>query len=123
MKKTVISIICLLLTHVSWAQSYDYFVVERQNGDAATLPSEGLRITFDNGVMTLTPAGGEPVEMSLAELSRMFFSEHSNGIESVEHERDTRMYTVDGKPVDNSIRKKGVYVVITNGKARKVVVE
>ncbi len=55
------------------AEEYDYFTFTKADGSEITLPAIGLKITFNNGMITAVN-GQETQTVSLASVNSMYFS-------------------------------------------------
>ncbi|MCD8203178.1 MAG: T9SS type A sorting domain-containing protein [Prevotella sp.] len=72
--KNLILLATVLLCNVNlFAEEYDYFTFTRADGSEVTLPAIGLKITFNNGMITAIN-GQETQTVSLANINSMYFS-------------------------------------------------
>ena len=86
MKKLfIISALAWLAATPGHAEDYGYVVFEHSGGTVQAVQAMGLKITFADGQLTATPATGEPLTVSLADMAAMrFATEAPTGIGSIE---------------------------------------
>ena len=71
--RKLLTLLFVLSTLPCAAQSYDYLTLRQTNGDETSFSSDKLKITFDNGVMTLNN-GVQKASVALGEINKMFFA-------------------------------------------------
>lgn len=121
MKKILSSFILSIFSATIWAGNYDFLVVELSSGKQVSFASAGLTLTYSETAMTVTPASGNASTFTLTDLSKMYFSSASTGIEKIHAVNDgpVKIFSVDGVQAGTfesleAARKrlaKGTYVV------------
>jgi hypothetical protein len=133
MKKLLLLFAMLALASTNiFAGDYDYLTVQKTDGSQVSFTSTGLTITFSGGNLVATQ-NGTSTNLTLTDLSKMFFASSPTGIENVETTAATKaiVYSIDGVKIgtfDNAATlgsqlKKGVYIVKANGKTTKITVK
>lgn len=124
------------------AQSYDYLVLQKANGNTVDLKVDGLKLTFEKGNLVASYNDAAETTVSLADMAKMYFSTQATGIENaaaadkaevsvvngklqVNAPAGTKVdvYAVDGRKVNAGNLVKGTYVVRMNNKSVKVLVK
>lgn len=124
------------------AQSYDYLVLQKANGNTVDLKVDGLKLTFENGNLVASYNGAAEATVSLADMAKMYFSTQATGIENIAAADKAEVsvvdgklqvnapagtkvdvYAVDGRKVNADNLVKGTYVVHIHNKSVKVLVK
>ena len=113
------------------ADDFQFLTVQQSDGVEQSFTATGLTITFSQGNMVLNE-NGTTTTISLADLSKMFFTNEATGIKNLpnESEESLAVYDLSGRKVmdvaNSQLRNlstsqlpKGIYIV--NGK--KIVVK
>ena len=113
------------------ADDFQFLTVQQSDGVEQSFTATGLTITFSQGNMVLNE-NGTTTTISLADLSKMFFTNEATGIKNLpnEGEESLAVYDLSGRKVmdvaNSQLRNlstsqlpKGIYIV--NGK--KIVVK
>ena len=137
MKRLLFSLLCAVMALTASAQSLDYIVLQKADGQRVEMPAAGLKITFAN--QTLHAVSGEQVmDFQLADLTKMFFSNTPTGVDNLMAQQEqvrivngrlqvnapvgtkVSVYTLDGRQVAGTCRPHGVYLVKVNGRTYKL---
>ncbi|WP_141241302.1 hypothetical protein [Prevotella sp. 885] len=120
MKRTLISMLTLLAVTAASADNYSYLAFQTADGSTRSIGVESLEMTFSDGKL-IASNGTESLEISVADLTRMFFSSEATAIKDISLDADSpvKAYTVEGVCVgsyDNMASAsanmgKGVYIV------------
>lgn len=120
MKRTLISMLTLLAVTAASADNYSYLAFQTTDGSTRNIGVESLEMTFSDGKL-IASNGTESLEISVADLTRMFFSSEATAIKDISLDADSpvKVYTVEGVCVgsyDNMANAsanmgKGVYIV------------
>jgi len=126
MKKVLMITTLLVAAMPLLADDNSYLLFEHTDGSTQSVVANGTTITFSDG-QAVVVSGDTTLKLSLRELSKMFFSSESTGIESVEDQGQTgngvvEIYTLNGVRVDKMDRA-GVYIIKQNGRTFKQVVK
>lgn len=137
MKRYLFSLLCVVLAATASAQSLDYIVLQKADGQRVGLPAVGLKITFSNQTMHAV-SGSQVMDFQLADLTKMFFSSSPTAIEDVTAQQEqvrivngrllvnapagakVCVYTLDGRQVESDVLPRGVYLVKVNGRTYKL---
>ncbi|MGM9693656.1 MAG: hypothetical protein ACI3YC_01425 [Alloprevotella sp.] len=119
------------------AQSYDYLTLRQTDGSETSFSSDKLKITFNNGMMTLNN-GVQSASVALSEVGKMYFASAPtsistvfckgnvvpairNGRLSVPSGAAVQVYSADGRSLSpDAAFTPGIYLVKVNGKTFKV---
>lgn len=136
MKKILLSSAVLLLAAAAKADTYPCLSFQRADGTTVSFGVESLSMTFgDSGKTLVVTSGTESQTLSVADLTRMFFStESATGISSATAgaaDSTVRAYTATGVYIGQfgsmeAMRGKvqpGVYLVKKNGRTLKIAVK
>ncbi|WP_293490470.1 hypothetical protein [Prevotella sp.] len=120
MKRTLISMLTLLAVTAASADNYSYLAFQTADGSTRNIGVESLEMTFSDGKL-IASNGTESLEISVADLTRMFFSSEATAIKDISLDKDSpvKVYNVEGVCVgsyDNMASAsanmgKGVYIV------------
>lgn len=131
MKRTLISMLTLLAVTAASADNYSYLAFQTADGSTRNIGVESLEMTFSDGKL-IASNGTESLEISVADLSRMFFSSEATAIKDISLDKDSpvKVYTVEGVCVgsyDNMAGAsanmgKGVYIVKGEKTTHKITV-
>lgn len=137
MKKLLIFIGLLLPAVTAFAQKNSFLTFRTQDGTERSISADGLKITFPEGKMK-AEGKTETFEISLTDLSVMFFADQPTAIEQVAentgtvrivngqvwvdggHDACVEVYTVDGRKMERQYLTPGIYIVRWNGRTFKV---
>lgn len=64
------------------AQSYDYLVLQKANGNTVDLKVDGLKLTFENGNLVASYNGAAEATVSLADMAKMYFQPKPPGLKT-----------------------------------------
>ena len=113
------------------ADNYSYLAFQTADGSTRSIGVESLEMTFSDGKL-IASNGTESLEISVADLSRMFFSSEATAIKDISLDADSpvKVYTVEGVCVgsyDNMASAsanmgKGVYIVKGEKTTHKITV-
>lgn len=114
------------------AEGYGYLTIEKSDGSKVSLTAVGTTITFDNGTLAAVN-GTETATITLTDLSAMRFTASSEGgataISSLETQEYFSLYDADavydlqGRQVEPSQARKGVYVIKKGSVTKKIQVK
>uniref|UniRef100_UPI004028D1B9 hypothetical protein n=1 Tax=Prevotella sp. TaxID=59823 RepID=UPI004028D1B9 len=131
MKRTLISMLTLLAVTAASADNYSYLAFQTADGSTRNIGVESLEMTFSDGKL-IASNGTESLEISVADLTRMFFSSEATAIKDISLDADSpvKVYTVEGVCVgsyDNMVGAsanmgKGVYIVKGEKTTHKITV-
>lgn len=131
MKRTLISMLTLLAVTAASADNYSYLAFQTADGSTRSIGVESLEMTFSDGKL-IASNGTESLEISVADLTRMFFSSEATAIKDISLDADSpvKVYTVEGVCVgryDNMASAsanmgKGVYIVKGEKTTHKITV-
>lgn len=131
MKRTLISMLTLLAVTAASADNYSYLAFQTADGSTRSIGVESLEMTFSDGKL-IASNGTESFEISVADLSRMFFSSEATAIKDISLDADSpvKVYTVERVCVgsyDNMASAsadmgKGVYIVKGEKTTHKITV-
>lgn len=131
MKRTLISMLTLLAVTAASADNYSYLAFQTADGSTRSIGVESLEMTFSDGKL-IASNGTESLEISVADLSRMFFSSEATAIKDISLDADSpvKVYTVEGVCVGNydnmasasANMGKGVYIVKGEKTTHKITV-
>mgnify|MGYP004451793969 FL=1 len=131
MKRTLISMLTLLAVTAASADNYSYLAFQTADGSTRSIGVESLEMTFSDGKL-IASNGTESLEISVADLSRMFFSSEATAIKDISLDADSpvKVYTVEGVCVGSydsmasasANMGKGVYIVKGEKTTHKITV-
>ncbi|MGI6231760.1 MAG: hypothetical protein ACOYJF_02790 [Prevotella sp.] len=101
MKKISTLLLCVALSLPIMADDYSYLNVKSADGTVTSLSVTNLKITFSNGKLVATNDSGT-TSLTLSDLSQMYFSNTSTGIDNVTDEtadEAVTAYTIAGQKV------------------------
>lgn len=109
------------------ASDYKFLTVQKSDGAEQSFTTSGLTITFSSGNMVLNE-NGTSTTISLAGLSKMFFSDEASGIENIDKllssADNTVVYDLQGRKVTTlTTLPKGVYIVKQGDRSFKITVK
>lgn len=80
------------------ADGTDYLTFRQADGSEISVPSAGLKITFNNGQLVAQSAGQADLTLPVAALQAMFFSATPTSIATPLKATDiTEIYSIDGR--------------------------
>ena len=131
MKQLLLTLILAAGAHVSWADTYPYLSFEQTDGTMLSLNADALTMTFD-GDKLVANDGQTTTTLSVAQLSRMFFSAENTAIVDINADAadaQAEVYSAAGVFVGKFANaaeartkmKGGVYVIKQNGKTFKMI--
>ena len=127
-------VFCLMAAAQSFAADYGYLIIQKNDGSKVSFNATGLKITFQ-GTNLIANDNGNETTLSLAELSKMFFSNTATGVKLTEAETEKQagpitVFTVAGKKVavvndalEVQKMKPGMYIIKQGNNASKVLVK
>lgn len=130
----MICVFCLMAAAQSFAADYGYLIIQKNDGSQVSFNATGLKITFQ-GTNLIANDNGNETTLSLAELSKMFFSNTATGVKLTEAETEKQagpitVFTVAGKKVavvndalEVQKMKPGMYIIKQGNNASKVLVK
>lgn len=131
MKRTLISMLTLLAVTAASADNYSYLAFQTADGSTRNIGVESLEMTFSDGKL-IASNGTESLEISVADLTRMFFSSEATAIKDISLDADSpvKVYTVEGVCVGSydsmasasANMGKGVYIVKGEKTTHKITV-
>lgn len=131
MKRTLISMLTLLAVTAASADNYSYLAFQTADGSTRNIGVESLEMTFSDGKL-IASNGTESLEISVADLTRMFFSSEATAIKDISLDADSpvKVYTVEGVCVESydnmagasANMGKGVYIVKGEKTTHKITV-
>ena len=128
MKRLRIVFALLFCTVLCHAEDYPYLSFEKADGSVVSVSVSGLSMTFSDGKLVVANDAGNVGELSVAALSRMFFSADAASIAETVSQGSTgrEVYTLSGVCVGKYDAAKsllaGIYVVKEDGKTFKMTV-
>lgn len=131
MKRTLISMLTLLAVTAASADNYSYLAFQTADGSTRNIGVESLEMTFSDGKL-IASNGTESLEISVADLTRMFFSSEATAIKDISLDADSpvKVYTVervcvgsyDNMASTSAYMGKGVYIVKGEKTTHKITV-
>lgn len=127
-KLLLLGLLCIAGTAA--ADDYGYFTVRQSDGQTTTFTAIGLKMTFNDGKLVATQ-NGQTTELSLANLSAMYFSDNSttaiDGVNTTVNDCVT-VYTLGGiRVAEGTLTQlrlpQGIYIVDNNGQRTKMLVK
>ena len=126
MRKIFLLLTLMIGTLTTYADSYTYLTFETTDGAKVSVAASSLTITISGTTLT---AGSQ--SFTLSNLSKMYFStsdETTNttairAISATELENATEIYDLNGRKVQKSQLKKGIYVIKTKRGNHKIAVK
>ncbi len=122
MKRVFIFFLMMMGTLATYADDFPYLTFVTTTGEKTSVGSASLIITVEDGKLK---AGSQTFVLS--DLAKMYFSTSdestSTGIEEVginSLDDAAEIYDLQGRKMDNSHNKKGVYILENNERKRKV---
>lgn len=99
MKKLLLTFSALMLgAGATMADGTDYLTLRQADGSEISVPSAGLKITFNNGQLVAQSAGQADLTLPVAALQAMFFSATPTSIATPLKATDiTEIYSIDGR--------------------------
>ena len=88
MKRTLISMLTLLAVTAASADNYSYLAFQTADGSTRNIGVESLEMTFSDGKL-MASNGTESLEISVADLTRMFFSSEATAIKDISLDKDS----------------------------------
>ena len=119
------------------AQSLDYITFRTVSGMEASLPVDGLKITFE-GTQLHAVAQEQKADFNLMDMAMMFFSSTATAIDRVENVvenvsivngrmvvdvpegTEIQVFGADGRRIGENSLLKGMYLVKVNGRTYKM---
>lgn len=131
MKQLLLTLILAAGAQMSWADTYPYLSFEQTDGTMLSLNADALTMTFD-GDKLVANDGQTTTTLSVAQLSRMFFSAENTAIVDINADAadaQAEVYSAAGVFVGKFANaaeartkmKGGVYVIKQNGKTFKMI--
>ncbi len=131
MKRILLTILCVIGITAAMAYDYTYLVFQTSNGTATAIDVNDLTITVSGSSLVVTNSNGSQT-FALSDLSKMYFSETA-GISDISTDKDQaiEVFTPSGLSLgkfDNLLSaqnqlEKGVYIVKSNSKTSKVIIQ
>ena len=125
----------LLEALTAQADSYPYLTFQNSDGTTQSVSVSSLVLTFSNGNLVATNSDGS-LSITLGDLSKMYFStseeNSSSGISEIEATGGTAtVYTLSGTRLGEfgslsearTELRKGIYVVVVDGKSYKITIK
>ena len=99
MKRMLLTFSALMLgAGATMADGTDYLTLRQADGTEISVPSAGLKITFNNGQLVAQSAGQAELTLPVAALQAMFFSATPTSIATPLKATDiTEIYSIDGR--------------------------
>lgn len=99
MKRMLLTFSALMLgAGATMADGTDYLTLRQTDGSEISVPSAGLKITFNNGQLVAQSAGQADLTLPVAALQAMFFSATPTSIATPLKATDiTEIYSIDGR--------------------------
>lgn len=99
MKRMLLTFSALMLgAGATMADGTDYLTLRQDDGSEISVPSAGLKITFNNGQLVAQSAGQADLTLPVAALQAMFFSATPTSIATPLKATDiTEIYSIDGR--------------------------
>lgn len=99
MKRMLLTFSALMLgAGATMADGTDYLTLRQADGTEISVPSAGLKITFNNGQLVAQSAGQADLTLPVAALQAMFFSATPTSIATPLKATDiTEIYSIDGR--------------------------
>ena len=102
---------------------YTYLTFEMTDGTKVSVATSSLTLTFSGNTLTV---GSQT--FTLSDLSRMYFStsnESTTGIEEIASldDEDAEIYDLQGHQIQKEQMRKGVYIIKTKNRIRKILVK
>ena len=99
MKRMLLTFSALMLgAGATMADGTDYLTCRQADGSEISVPSAGLKITFNNGQLVAQSAGQADLTLPVAALQAMFFSATPTSIATPLKATDiTEIYSIDGR--------------------------
>ena len=99
MKRMLLTFSALMLgAGATMADGTDYLTLRQADGREISVPSAGLKITFNNGQLVAQSAGQADLTLPVAALQAMFFSATPTSIATPLKATDiTEIYSIDGR--------------------------
>ena len=102
---------------------YTYLTFEMTDGTKVSITTSSLTLTFSGNTLTV---GSQT--FTLSDLSRMYFStsnESTTGIEEIASldDEDAEIYDMQGHQIQKEQMRKGVYIIKTKNRTRKILVK
>ncbi|MGM9634065.1 MAG: hypothetical protein ACI3YA_06550 [Alloprevotella sp.] len=99
MKRMLLTFSALMLgAGATMADGTDYLTLRQADGSEISVPSAGLKITFNNGQLVAQSAGQADLTLPVAALQAMFFSATPTSIATPLKATDiTEIYSIDGR--------------------------
>lgn len=135
MKKSLFFLLTLGAVATAQADDYSYLTFQTSDGQAQSVASASLVITFANGNLVATDNNGATTTLPLASLSKMYFSSESTGIDapssSIPTDEHVEVFTLAGISLGQyenlqqaeTTLAKGIYVVKSPSQTLKIVVK
>ena len=133
MKKIILMLAFVASFVTANASDYKFLTVQQSNGTEQSFTASGLTITFSSGNMVINE-NGTSTTISLAGLSKMYFSDESTGIKNLtnEGEESVEVFDLQGRRLPSlqggaggkfSQLPKGVYIVKQGDRSFKITVK
>lgn len=129
MKKKVIITMLLGTVLTAAASDYDYLTIESTDGTKTSLTAVGLKISFSDGNLVATN-GSESTTIAISALSAMrFTTSNESGTSGIGQTltddnfsiNDAEaIYDLNGRQIDPSQVKKGVYIIKKDNQTKKI---
>ena len=102
---------------------YTYLTFEMTDGTKVSVATSSLTLTFSGNTLTV---GSQT--FTLSDLSKMYFStsnESTTGIEEIASldDEDAEIYDLQGHQIQKEQMRKGVYIIKTKNRTRKILVK
>lgn len=122
MKRMLLTFSALMLgAGATMADGTDYLTLRQADGTEISVPSAGLKITFNNGQLVAQSAGQADLTLPVAALQAMFFSATPTSIATPLKASDiTEIYSIDGR-LFNAPGSQVQIVKTANGKIIKTI--
>ena len=129
MKKILITTMLIGAALTISADNYGYLTIEKSDGSKVSLTAVGTTITFANGCLKAV-SGSEATTIALTELSKMRFTASNESGETAISNLDAQetislddadaVYDLQGRLIDPSQTKKGIYIMRKGSITKKI---
>ena len=132
-KLLLLSLLTIVWMSVKAETSYKYLEFKTTENTSIVVETEGLEMTVNNGILSLSNASGQKMNIDTSTLVAMQFTDNSTAINNIAVDSDTRVqvYKLDGivvgtfTNVSNAIKMlaPGVYILkSTKGQTVKIMI-
>lgn len=124
--------LCMIAAAQTFAQTYGFLTIQKNDGTQQSFATSGLKLTFSNGNLIATQGGNETT-LALTDLNKMFFSETATGVKLdkvTEKNSPIVVFTVAGAKIgevknilDVQNMAPGVYIIKQGNNTSKILVK